>query len=328
MAKNERMFYTTIMNTQPIPLLTIITPTYKRPQLLAVAMRSVLMQGYANLQYIVVDDAPNDETASVVKQLSIEFPNCIEYIANEKNLGESGSLNKGWAAARGDYVLTLSDDDVVYSDWCARAVSFMEAHPYVAVGYVDWNIIDLAGNALKLHHMPKYSFKRLVSGCISMPGPGTIIRREAYKNITQIRSTRYRYTPDLAMWMRFGVHHPFAHMQFVGAGWRVHGVSISCSANVREKTAELTRIAEDFIQEFAEEKLVRTRAKAIRCRSELQCARLWFVAGECRQGMKNVVRALKISLLHTCILAGCYGKRILNELNHRSYHFLMSEYIK
>src|SRR5690348_4657438 len=95
------------------PKVTLITPTHNRPALLAKTMRSVLSLGYPALQYVVVDDASMSETSMVVNALMQEYPGVITYLRNEKNLGESNSINRGWKIAEGAYIATLSDDDLL-----------------------------------------------------------------------------------------------------------------------------------------------------------------------------------------------------------------------
>ena len=53
-----------------LPAFSIIVATYKRPQLLSRAMRSVINQTFRDFECIVVDDADNVETAQIVKQFN------------------------------------------------------------------------------------------------------------------------------------------------------------------------------------------------------------------------------------------------------------------
>ena len=50
------------------PLVSIILPTYNRANLISRSIRSVLQQGYADFELIVVDDASEDDTERIVKE--------------------------------------------------------------------------------------------------------------------------------------------------------------------------------------------------------------------------------------------------------------------
>jgi len=91
-------------------LVSIVLPTYKRAQLLAQAMRSVLDQTYANLELIVVDDNSPDNTAVVVQ--SFNDPR-VRYVKNDPNLKLPRALNRGFAMARGEYLTWTSDDNLL-----------------------------------------------------------------------------------------------------------------------------------------------------------------------------------------------------------------------
>ena len=95
------------------PLVTIGIPTYKRPELLRETLRSALGQSYGNLEIIVSDNAADPETAALVS--SFADPR-VRYLAQPTNLGMVGNWNALLKAARGDYFLLLSDDDLL-NEW-------------------------------------------------------------------------------------------------------------------------------------------------------------------------------------------------------------------
>ncbi|MCG8451364.1 MAG: glycosyltransferase, partial [Pirellulales bacterium] len=91
-------------------MVSVIMPTYKRPDLLPRAVRSVLEQTYRNLELIIVDDNSPDHTGGVVQSLMAE-DNRIRYIRNETNLHAPGSRNVAIQQAQGEFVAFLDDDD-------------------------------------------------------------------------------------------------------------------------------------------------------------------------------------------------------------------------
>lgn len=105
------------MNGYQDILVSVIIPTYLRPDCLSRALDCIFSQTYQNLDIIVVDDNEPDSPARVqtqkVMKEYLKNP-AVRYIQNEKNLGGSGARNVGIGAAKGDYIAFLDDDDEYY----------------------------------------------------------------------------------------------------------------------------------------------------------------------------------------------------------------------
>ncbi|MES2466609.1 MAG: glycosyltransferase [Verrucomicrobiota bacterium] len=123
-------------------LVSILIPTYKRPELLALALASALQQTYKNLQIIVRDNASGDLTPEVVRSFvdpRIEFHQASETIVAWQNFCECALL------ARGKYVLPLCDDDMLGENYVATLVGFMEKDPQILAAYGATHTIDEEG---------------------------------------------------------------------------------------------------------------------------------------------------------------------------------------
>jgi len=97
----------------PEPLVSVVIPTHNRAELVVRAIRSVLGQTYRNLECIVVDDASTDNTADAVR--AIQDPRLI-YLRHEQSKHASATRNTGIAAAKGEFIAFLDDDD----EWLAE----------------------------------------------------------------------------------------------------------------------------------------------------------------------------------------------------------------
>lgn len=98
------------------PKISVVIPTYKRPDKLCRAIDSVLLQDYVDYELIVVDDNglgsdAQNETERILKQKYKDYR--IRYIPNTKSLGGGGARNTGVTAAKGEYIAFLDDDE----DW-------------------------------------------------------------------------------------------------------------------------------------------------------------------------------------------------------------------
>lgn len=91
-----------------MPLVSVIVPTYQRPDLVVRAVRSVLEQTMGDLEAIVVVDGLDDETVSALGALGDAR---LRVLVPPRNLGNAAARNYGIAAATGEWVALLDDDD-------------------------------------------------------------------------------------------------------------------------------------------------------------------------------------------------------------------------
>jgi glycosyltransferase involved in cell wall biosynthesis len=94
---------------------SVVIPTRDRPELLALTLRSVLWQQDIELEALVVDDGSDPGTQALVDDLHDVR---VRLIRNAGRRGVSGARNSGIAAARGNWIAFLDDDDL----WAPRKV--------------------------------------------------------------------------------------------------------------------------------------------------------------------------------------------------------------
>jgi len=94
-------------------MVSVIIPTYNRPEMLVTALRSVLAQTYRDLEVIVVDDCSREPAADVLNRYFAEEmrTGTVRSLRNETNKDKSFSRNRGVAQARGAWLAFLDDDD-------------------------------------------------------------------------------------------------------------------------------------------------------------------------------------------------------------------------
>ena len=111
----------------PQQIATII-PTYRRPRLLARAIRSVLCQSYPDFEVHVYDNASGDETPEVVAQFAARDPR-VKYHAHPRNIGMMENFAFGISHVETPYFSILSDDDFLLPGFFERAMSDLEDYP-------------------------------------------------------------------------------------------------------------------------------------------------------------------------------------------------------
>lgn len=92
---------------KPWPRITIVTPSYNQAIYLEETIRSVLLQGYPNLEYIVMDGGSSDDSVAIIEK----YEPWLSYWESERDRGQSHAINKGFARATGDWLGWINSDD-------------------------------------------------------------------------------------------------------------------------------------------------------------------------------------------------------------------------
>jgi len=106
------------------PLVSVIVPTYNRPDVLKRAIASVLDQTYRNVEIVVVNDA-GAGVEHLVEELNTR--DNLLYVRHVKNRGLAAARNTGIRVSHGKYIAYLDDDDIYYPDHIERLVTVLEA---------------------------------------------------------------------------------------------------------------------------------------------------------------------------------------------------------
>ena len=96
------------MNTNPLPFVSIIIPTYNHGHYLNRALQSVFDQTYNNWEIIVIDNHSTDETSKVVAKF---FGPSTTYLKINNSGIIAKSRNMGIKAAKGEWIAFLDSDD-------------------------------------------------------------------------------------------------------------------------------------------------------------------------------------------------------------------------
>ena len=128
---------------------SIIVPTYKRPDTLARALESVLTQDYPDKELIVVDDSGQEtahyqQTLAIVAACQQRFPDTLVYcIGHTRNRNGSAARNTGLLNASGEYICFLDDDDIYLPERLSRSIATLKQCDAdcaaVYCGYLGWN---------------------------------------------------------------------------------------------------------------------------------------------------------------------------------------------
>ena len=112
------------------PIVTVLMTVYNGKNYLNEAIESVLCQTLTNYEFLIVDDASTDNSIEIINSYN---DSRIKLLINQKNIGQTASLNKGLATAQGEYIARFDQDDVCLPKRLEEQVAFFKNNPSVSI---------------------------------------------------------------------------------------------------------------------------------------------------------------------------------------------------
>src|SRR5665213_2002399 len=111
-----------------LPRITVVTPSFNQGRFLEQTIRSVLDQGYPNLEYMICDGGSTDESVDVIKK----YETRLAFWSTGKDKGQTDAINKGMRRATGDLLTYINSDDILYpGSMMAAARAFRDGHEWI-----------------------------------------------------------------------------------------------------------------------------------------------------------------------------------------------------
>jgi glycosyltransferase involved in cell wall biosynthesis len=120
------------------PTLTVVTPSYNQGRFVEETIRSVLLQGYPALEYVIVDGGSRDGTLAVIRR----YERFIDQWVSEKDSGQADAINRGFRRAAGNWVGWQNSDDYYARDAFAAAARAATANPDASIIYGSVQLCD------------------------------------------------------------------------------------------------------------------------------------------------------------------------------------------
>ncbi len=120
----------------PWPKISIVTPSYNQGRFIEETIRAVLLQGYPDIEYTIIDGGSQDETVTILTK----YEPWLAYWVSEKDKGQADALNKGFGRATGQIFYWINSDDWPEKEVFGRVVQQFLLFQEVDVLYGDMSL--------------------------------------------------------------------------------------------------------------------------------------------------------------------------------------------
>ena len=178
---------------RPWPRISIVTPSFNQGDYIEETIRSILLQGYPDLEYIVMDGGSSDRSVEVVRK----YERWITAWRSAPDKGQADAINQGLAQATGEVFHFINSDDVL-APGALAAVGAAAGDDVCVAGAV----LEFGGEAPHLVRNLNLSARRMVSAYGRTPyctwhQPGLWMSR---KNLVELGGF------DVDFWFCFDFH--------------------------------------------------------------------------------------------------------------------------
>lgn len=234
-----------------LPLVSVIIPAYNGERYLSSAIDSLLVQDYANIEIIIVDDGSTDNTKEIVQV----YGDKIKYFY-KPNGGEASARNYGIRKAAGDFIAFLDCDDLYKKDKISKQLKTLLAHPDCGFVYNDIEVIDAGGNPVNILRSEREfewreDFLAYVLYRQVIPATAAMMIRKSMLDDTMVYPERYSNSVDYLFCIRMLTKINCIYIKEVLYSYRRHGGNLT-NSHKKQKTCEKA-IIKDLGFEFIDQ---------------------------------------------------------------------------
>lgn len=186
----------TLPNGKPWPCVTVMTPSFNQAAYLEETIRSVLLQGYPNLEYRIFDGGSTDGSVEIIQKYSP----WIDYWHSQRDRGHWDAISRGWDNASGDILAYLNSDDTYLPNAIAKAVTALMADEHAPAVCGGELAIDADGLVIAERLIPQVTWHSLIA-LNFVPQPAIFVRKSAFEQVGGW-DTQYHCSFDYELWTR------------------------------------------------------------------------------------------------------------------------------
>ncbi len=201
------------------PRISVVTPSFNQGEFLEATLRSVVTQGYAELEYVVVDGGSTDDSVGIIRRYEADLAHWV----SEPDEGHAHALNKGFAQTTGEIMCWINSSDMYYP-WTLETV----AEVFSQLPQVEWiagtsSMFDASGRLRVVVSEPGVNvFDVLAGDYRGIQQESVFWRRTLWERAGGRLDQTLTYAADLDLWLRFFQLAPLYRVETVLGGFRVH----------------------------------------------------------------------------------------------------------
>jgi glycosyltransferase involved in cell wall biosynthesis len=157
----------------------------------------VLLQGYPNLEYIIIDGGSSDESVNIIRK----YEPWLAHWESERDRGQSHAINKGFARATGEIVAWINSDDFYYPGALAAAIQAFKNEPNAGFVHSDCSIVDAASNVTSSIDRQPSTLPLMIRDGNCIAQPTVFMRRSALQQVGGLREDLHMVM-DYELWIR------------------------------------------------------------------------------------------------------------------------------
>lgn len=220
------------------PRISVVTPSYNQGRFLEETIRSVLLQGYPNLEYIIIDGGSTDGSVDIIRK----YARWLKYWVSQPDKGQTGAINQGFKRTTGDIITWLNSDDFYCQQTLAAVANQFCQSKKTSFIYGDCSLITAEGRFIENIYSKRYK-KGRKSGRYFLNfivQPSVFIRRLVIEQIGYL-DENLRFAMDHDFWLRILTNNRFSalYLPVVLSMFRIHKNSLT-------EKAGPTCLMEDF----------------------------------------------------------------------------------
>ena len=127
---------------------SLAMPVYNGEKYIEEAIRSILVQDFADFELIITDNASTDRTEAICRSFAASDSR-IHYVRNARNLGAAPNYNLGFELARGEFLKWCAHDDWISPNCIGECVRALDENPGAVMAYPATQCIDEFGHLIE-----------------------------------------------------------------------------------------------------------------------------------------------------------------------------------
>lgn len=204
------------------PRVSIVTPSYNQGQYLEETIRSVVLQGYPDLEYIIIDGGSSDNSVDIIRK----YEPWLTYWVSEPDRGQTHAINKGWGMATGEILAYINSDDCYLEGAVTAAAEAFLANPEAALVYGTALIVDATGKPLRTWSGKPFDVKTMLNDGNIVPQPTAFFSGKILQAVGFLEE-KWNTIMDYELYLRIGQRYPTVCLPLTLASFRDHSQSKS-----------------------------------------------------------------------------------------------------